>query len=56
MQSSQAMHLSRLKDTSIVALWTSSAFVGQTEMLSQLASTDRTAMMLLGQDDRGRYP
>jgi 4-hydroxythreonine-4-phosphate dehydrogenase len=29
-------------------------FVGQTELLSQLAGTDRTAMMLLGQDDRGR--
>ena len=31
------------------------AFVGQTEMLSQLARTERTAMMLLGQDDRGRW-
>jgi 4-hydroxythreonine-4-phosphate dehydrogenase len=31
------------------------AFVGQTEMLSQLAGTDRTAMMLLGEDDRGRW-
>jgi 4-hydroxythreonine-4-phosphate dehydrogenase len=31
------------------------AFVGQTEMLSQLAGTQRTAMMLLGQDDRGRW-
>jgi len=31
------------------------AFVGQTEFLSQLAGTDRTAMMLLGQDDRGRW-
>ncbi len=31
------------------------AFVGQTEMLSQLAGTNRTAMMLLGQDDRGRW-
>jgi 4-hydroxythreonine-4-phosphate dehydrogenase len=30
------------------------AFIGQTEFLSQLAGTDRTAMMLLGQDDRGR--
>ena len=28
-------------------------FVGQTELLSQLAGTERTAMMLLGQDDRG---
>ena len=31
------------------------AFVGQTELLSQLAATDRTAMMLLGQDERGRW-
>ena len=31
------------------------AFIGQTEMLSQLAGTDRTAMMLLGYDDRGRW-
>jgi 4-hydroxythreonine-4-phosphate dehydrogenase len=30
-------------------------FVGQTEMLSQLAGTERTAMMLLGTDDRGRW-
>ena len=30
-------------------------FVGQTEFLSQLAGTERTAMMLLGQDDRGRW-
>ena len=30
-------------------------FVGQTEFLSQLAGTDRTAMMLLGQDDRGQW-
>jgi 4-hydroxythreonine-4-phosphate dehydrogenase len=30
-------------------------FVGQTEMLSQIARTKRTAMMLLGQDDRGRW-
>jgi 4-hydroxythreonine-4-phosphate dehydrogenase len=30
-------------------------FVGQTELLSNLASTERTAMMLLGQDDRGRW-
>jgi 4-hydroxythreonine-4-phosphate dehydrogenase len=30
-------------------------FVGQTEMLSTLARTDRTAMMLLGTDDRGRW-
>jgi len=31
------------------------AFVGQTELLSQLAKTERTAMMLLGCDDRGRW-
>ena len=30
-------------------------FVGQTELLSGLAGTDRTAMMLLGPDDRGRW-
>lgn len=30
-------------------------FVGQTELLSQIAGTDRTAMMLLGQDDRDRW-
>lgn len=30
-------------------------FIGQTEYLSQLARTGRTAMMLLGQDDRGRW-
>ncbi len=30
-------------------------FVGQTEFLSQLAGADRTAMMLLGHDDRGRW-
>jgi 4-hydroxythreonine-4-phosphate dehydrogenase len=30
-------------------------FVGQTEYLSELAGTQRTAMMLLGQDDRGRW-
>jgi len=30
-------------------------FVGQTELLSTLASTDRTAMMLLGCDDRNRW-
>jgi 4-hydroxythreonine-4-phosphate dehydrogenase len=30
-------------------------FVGQTEFLSELAKTDRTAMMLLGCDDRGRW-
>jgi 4-hydroxythreonine-4-phosphate dehydrogenase len=30
-------------------------FIGQTELLSQLAGAERTAMMLLGQDDRGRW-
>jgi len=30
-------------------------FIGQTEFLSQLAGTTQTAMMLLGQDDRGRW-
>jgi 4-hydroxythreonine-4-phosphate dehydrogenase len=30
-------------------------FVGQTEFLSDLAGAKRTAMMLLGQDDRGRW-
>lgn len=31
------------------------AFIGQTEFLSELSGTNRTAMMLLGQDDRGRW-
>jgi 4-hydroxythreonine-4-phosphate dehydrogenase len=30
-------------------------FIGQTEFLSQLAGADRTIMMLLGDDDRGRW-
>jgi 4-hydroxythreonine-4-phosphate dehydrogenase len=30
-------------------------FIGQTEFLSQLANTKRTAMMLLGTDERGRW-
>ena len=30
-------------------------FVGQTELLSELAGTDRTSMILLGADDRGRW-
>src|SRR5207245_8095529 len=30
-------------------------FIGQTEFLSKLAGTDRTAMMLLGEDDRHRW-
>lgn len=30
-------------------------FIGQTEYLSRLAAADRTAMMLLGSDDRGRW-
>jgi 4-hydroxythreonine-4-phosphate dehydrogenase len=31
------------------------AFIGQTEFLSQLAQAERAVMMLLGQDDRGRW-
>ena len=31
------------------------SFVGQTEYLSELAGAPRTAMMLLGEDDRGRW-
>ncbi len=30
-------------------------FVGQTELLASLAQTEKFAMMLLGQDDRGRW-
>lgn len=30
-------------------------FMGQTEFLSDLAGAERTAMMLLGEDDRGRW-
>ena len=30
-------------------------FVGQTEFLSEMAHAERTAMMLLGDDDRGRW-
>src|SRR5438093_213958 len=30
-------------------------FIGQTEFLSQLAGTERTAMMLLGQDEHDRW-
>ncbi len=30
-------------------------FIGQTEFLSELAGTNQTAMMLLGEDDRGRW-
>jgi 4-hydroxythreonine-4-phosphate dehydrogenase len=30
-------------------------FIGQTELLSGIAGTDRTVMMLLGHDDRGRW-
>ncbi|MGD1083673.1 MAG: 4-hydroxythreonine-4-phosphate dehydrogenase PdxA [Verrucomicrobiota bacterium] len=36
-------------------LRTGRAFVGQTEFLSELAGAARTAMMLLGQDDRNRW-
>lgn len=32
-----------------------SSFVGQTEFLSQLGGATRTAMMLMGADDRGRW-
>src|SRR6185436_3962204 len=31
------------------------SFVGQTELLSEMAGTKRTAMMLLGTDDRERW-
>jgi 4-hydroxythreonine-4-phosphate dehydrogenase len=31
------------------------AFTGQTEYLSAMAKADKTAMMLLGEDDRGRW-
>jgi 4-hydroxythreonine-4-phosphate dehydrogenase len=31
------------------------AFIGQTEFLSELSRAQRTAMMLLGHDDRGRW-
>ncbi|HWF18573.1 MAG TPA: 4-hydroxythreonine-4-phosphate dehydrogenase PdxA [Verrucomicrobiae bacterium] len=31
------------------------SFIGQTEFLSQLAGTTHTGMMLMGQDDRGRW-
>jgi 4-hydroxythreonine-4-phosphate dehydrogenase len=31
------------------------AFIGQTEFLSELSGTDRTIMMLLGPDERGRW-
>lgn len=31
------------------------AFIGQTEFLSELAGANRTAMMLLGTDERGRW-
>ena len=34
---------------------TGQPFVGQTEFISHLAGTERTAMMLLGADDRGRW-
>ncbi len=36
-------------------LRTGQPFVGQTEFLSKLAATERTSMMLLGEDDRGRW-
>lgn len=34
---------------------TGEKFIGQTELLSELAGTNRTAMMLLGADDRDRW-
>jgi 4-hydroxythreonine-4-phosphate dehydrogenase len=36
-------------------LRTGEKFVGQTEFLSEIARTERTSMMLLGSDDRGRW-
>ena len=36
-------------------LRTGRPFIGQTEFLSQLAGAERTAMMLMGQDDRQRW-
>ncbi|MGI8965711.1 MAG: 4-hydroxythreonine-4-phosphate dehydrogenase PdxA [Limisphaerales bacterium] len=36
-------------------LRTDRSFVGQTEFLSELAGTNRTAMMLLGHDEKGRW-
>ena len=36
-------------------LRTGASFVGQTEFLSQLAGTERTIMMLLGEDGRGHW-
>lgn len=36
-------------------LRTGRPFVGQTEFLSELSNAERTAMMLLGEDDRGRW-
>jgi 4-hydroxythreonine-4-phosphate dehydrogenase len=49
----QAMVTAPVNKQAIVAA--GFAFVGQTEFLSQLAHTEETAMMLLGQDDRGRW-
>ena len=34
---------------------TGQPFIGQTEYLSEMAGTTQTAMMLLGEDDRGRW-
>ena len=36
-------------------LRTGQPFIGQTEFLSHLAGAEQTAMMLLGEDDRGRW-
>jgi 4-hydroxythreonine-4-phosphate dehydrogenase len=43
---------SKIGGASVLA---SRKFVGQTEFLSELANTKRTAMMLLGTDERGRW-
>ncbi len=40
---------------SIIRSGVAPSFVGQTEYLSQCSSTPRTAMMLLGYDDRGKW-
>jgi len=43
------------KESIIHYLGSSQPFMGQTEYLSELAGGKRTAMMLLGHDDRGRW-
>ena len=49
----QAMVTAPVNKEAIVRAGT--PFVGQTELLSQLAGAQRTAMMLLGADERGRW-